>query len=482
MSLTYAEIYKNKIRNNNNINSDDIDNDSRNPKFITLIKNFPVKKREAVKNEKNVKSRRIQSKSVQVIQKYRKTNSKKKTISKQKFENNEKNKSKKLNKAETNDKVKQKKNKINKNNNFGFTRFYKTDINNNNNLVHEKDENKKNNYNTGFTYNNNNKEYLTYEQNNDLLELNEFNKVNKFDTINKKDSNTLDIYFDVFRLRQKAANFKDKIKYNYLSKYNSNNDLNKNSNLNKNNNYNNKHHKIKSYSDFIQKKSKTYYKAIKLKEELEKNINDKHINTNVNNYMHTSCNNFKKKNRKKLDDKKNIGNKNLAIEMNKHIFDENEKRTKVMKKFLTQKEISKDDKKESKNNANFRTRSFRPTFNNNDNCVIDENEKNFLIRKYSSEIYKEKYNRKINFNNKSLDLIVQDNPKLNSLLRKIPSSKKNKDKAFDLINYILKIKRKNDKINCISNFKYDSNNNINLDIYPVNEWEPISRLKYENLK
>ena len=481
MSLTYAEIYKNKLRNKENINSDNNDNDSRNPKFITLIKKFPVKQREVIKNEKNVKPRRIQSKSVQVIQKYRKTNSKKKTISKQKFENNEKNKNKKLNKAETNDKTKQKKNKINKNNNFGFNRFYKTDINNNN-LVQEKDENKKNNYNTGFTNNTNNKEYLTYEQNNDLLELNEFNKVNVFDAINKKNSNTLDIYFDVFRLRQKAANFKDKIKYSYLSKYNSNNDLNKNSNLNQNNKYNNKHHKIKSYSDFIQKKSKTYYKAIKLKEELEKNINDNNINTNVNNCMRSSCNNFKKKNKKKLENTKKDENKNLVIEMNKHFFDENENRPKVMKKFLTQKEISKDDKKESKNNANFRTRSFRPIINNNDNCKSDENEKNILIRKFCSEKNQEKYKRKINFNNKSLDLIVQDNPKLNNLLRKIPSSKKNKEKAFDLINYILEIKRKNDKINYISNFKYNSNNNINLDIYPVNEWEPISRLKYENLK
>ena len=439
-----------------------------------------MKKRENIKNENNLKPTRIQSKSVQVIQKYRKTNSKKKTISKQKFENTEKNK--KLNKSKVNDKTKQKKNKdeINKNNKFGVKQFYKTDINNDN-CVYKNDENRKNNCNSGFTGNNNNKEYLTYDQNNNILESNEFYKVNKFETINKKNSNTLDTYFDIFRLRQKAANFKDKIKYNYLNKYNSNNDLNKNSNVNQNNN-NYKHQKIKSFSDFVQKKSKTYYKAIKLKEELEKNMNNNNIKANNNNYKHTSCNNFKTKNMKKFDNKTNDDNKNIVLEMNKHFLDESAKRPKVLKKFLTQKEISKNNKKEVKNKDVFRTKSLRTNFYNNDNCKIDENEKNSLNVRLNSEIFKTQSKRKLICNNKNLNLIVQDNPKLNNLLRKIPSSKKKKDEFFDLFNYILELKRKSIKSNYISNFKYNSNNNINLEIYPVNEWEPISRLKYENFK
>ena len=95
---------------------------------------------------------------------------------------------------------------------------------------------------------------------------------------------------------------------------------------------------------------------------------------------------------------------------------------------------------------------------------------------FSSEIYQIKFKRKVKFNNKSLNLIVQENPKLNSLLRKIPSNRENRDKSFDLKNYIKKLRDKSDNMKYIRNIKYKSA--INLGIYPVNEWEPISRLKY----
>ena len=42
----------------------------------------------------------------------------------------------------------------------------------------------------------------------------------------------------------------------------------------------------------------------------------------------------------------------------------------------------------------------------------------------------------------------------------------------------MKLRNKNEHTNYIRNFKYNSTNN--LGIYPVNEWEPISRLKFQN--
>ena len=79
MSLTYTEIYQNKIRNKNKLS---------NPKIISLIKKYPLNKRKTFETYKNFKPRRIQSKSVQTIQKYRKTSSQKKETSKNNLDNN----------------------------------------------------------------------------------------------------------------------------------------------------------------------------------------------------------------------------------------------------------------------------------------------------------------------------------------------------------------------------------------------------------
>ena len=469
MSLTYAEIYKNKIKNRNNINNEE--NNSKNQKIISLIKKFPAKQRKTFKNEKNFKPRRIQSKSVQMIQKYRKTNEKKKKISKQKMEKKEKNNEVNTNKA-INQFNKKKKKDINIDD-FEINKFYKTKINNKNN--NKKDDIKKQYYKEqSKTIDNNNE---IQPPNDDFKELEDFNKVNKFDIINKSKNNSINTYFDIFRLRQHSANFKDKVKNNiYLTKYNSNNDLYKLFGLNEKNNYSNKNQKTKSYSEFSQKKSKTYYKAIKLKEQLEYNIK----NNNLNKPMYSSCDNFYVKNKQYNKNAMNENNKNnLVIEMNQHFFDEKEKRPKIMRKYLTHNATLNRDKKEDK--KNFSTRTFGLCFENNGKNK-DENSKNDLISDFRSEIYTTKFKRKVNFNNKSLNLIVQDNPKLNNLLRKIPSSKekKEKKKSLDLINYIYYIRNKNDKEKYITNIKFNSD--INLGIYPVNEWEPIARFKCQNFK
>ena len=468
MSLTYTEIYQNKIRNKNKLS---------NPKIISLIKKFPLNKRKTFETNKNFKPRRIQSqsKSVQTIQKYRKTNSQKKEMPKYNLDNLDNiDKNKNLNKTENiKRKNQRKKNNINDNNEIENNIFYNTEINTFMNSPKNNKKNKtcvkqsqlskkninKNNAkeNKGKNEKNKNKENSNIDQNNlnfNFIELNKYCKPNKFDEINKTNKSSLaslDTYFDIFKLRQHAANFKEKLKYNNINS-NINSENEQVFNITRNNSAEkNKPKRIKSYSDFIQKKSKAYYKAIKLKEELEKKIFE---NNYINNHMYSSCNNFYTRNSK---------NKNQIKEINNIFSDTDEKRPKVMKKFLTQNGTINSDKN------NIKTRIFNSGFNYcNENCKNDD--------KFREDIYQTKYKRKGNFNNKSLNLIIEENHKLNNLLRKIPSNKDKREKSLELINYIYQIKKK-DNNNYMTNYKYNSN--IKSDIYPVNEWEPIAKLKYK---
>ena len=66
MSLSYAEIYQAKLKNRNKNNKEETINESRSPKYITLIKKFPSKQRKINKNDEKMKPRRIESKSVQI--------------------------------------------------------------------------------------------------------------------------------------------------------------------------------------------------------------------------------------------------------------------------------------------------------------------------------------------------------------------------------------------------------------------------------
>ena len=45
------------------------------------------------------------------------------------------------------------------------------------------------------------------------------------------------------------------------------------------------------------------------------------------------------------------------------------------------------------------------------------------------------------------------------------------------MNYILQIRNKNDNVKYVTNVEYKSD--INLGIFPPNEWEPITTLKYQ---
>lgn len=489
MSMSYAEIYQNKMRYEyNKLYNEGETNGTKNQKNIRLIKNFPVKERKTFQIDNKFKPRRIQSKSVQIIKKYRKTNSKNKTISKQNLENNKKshktNRNNKLNKKERN--IKENTNKINNKindiyeiNDIEKDKFYKTEINNNPFIMKENDKNK-NKCNSGRKKNkNNNNKCITYQ-----INSNEENKVNEFNELNINKSNnnySIDNYFDIFRMRQSAAKFKDKLnsfRNNYSCKLDINNEL---YNIFNSKDKNIRHQKIECRSDFTKKKSKTYYKAIKMKENLEKNMKSNNDTYNITKRMYSSCHNFYNKNN---NNKKN-GNcdknkKNLAIEMNQHFFDEKDNRPKVLTKFMTQNLTFKKDNKDLNNKTVFKTKSFCSNFYNNENNKTDKKERDFLINTFSSEIYQAKYKRKVDFSKKNLNLIVEDNPKLNILLRKIPSNKENKDKSYDLFNFISQLRKKNDNIKFNPNIKYNSD--INLGIFPANEWEPNSKLKFENFK
>ena len=484
MSLTYAEIYQNKIRNKNKQNNENKintnnTNNIKNLKIISLIKKFPAKKRKTFETNINFKPRRIKSKSVQTIQKYRKESSQKKEKLKNNLDNNDKNKN--LNKAENNNNInnknskknQRKKNTIYENNEIENKDIYKSEMNTELNSPKDNIKNKCHTLlsqtykkNTQIDNNKENNENNTNDQNYNtanFLEINKYNIPNKFDTLsksNKSSFNSLDTYFDIFRLRQQAANFKDKLKYNNINKYNSENDLNKIFNIARNTSEEKKYQKIKSFSAFVQKKSKTYYKAIKLKEEIEKNITN---NNNINNQMYSSCNNFFNNN-----NKDNENNQNIVEEMNQHFFDINEERPKVMKKFLTNNGTFNFDKN------NIKTKIFSSNFNlyndnKNENCKNGDIYENNLMTKFSSELYQIKYKRRSSLNNKSLNLIIEENQKLNNLLRKIPSNKDSKDRSYDLINYISQIRKKDNKIKYMKSCKYNFNNKF--DVYPANVWK-----------
>ena len=299
MSLTYAEIYQNKMNYKNKTSNDNKENISRNQKIISLIKKFPVKQRKTFKIDKSFKPRRIQSKSVEMIQKYRKTNNKKKTNSKQKLDNNKNKNDKGDNEIKSN-----KKNNIQKNKDndevLEINNFHKTEVNKYN-FLNNLNDNLKNKYFTDLiqtcdTNNENDNKKNNEENNQQKIISNEeeekicmFNKVNRFDNINKSKANdSIETYFDIFRMRKHAASFKDKIKNININQYYSNNVLYKNYISIENNKYSSKHQKAKSYFDYSKKKSKTYYKAIKLKEKIENNL----LNDNISNNIYSSCNNF----------------------------------------------------------------------------------------------------------------------------------------------------------------------------------------------
>ena len=81
--------------------------------------------------------------------------------------------------------------------------------------------------------------------------------------------NSFKKYFDIFKFKHQAIKARDKIKYNFwnINKSNLNLHKGKNSEINK------MHFKNNTFSDYLPKKTKTLFKAKKLKEDLENTIN-----------------------------------------------------------------------------------------------------------------------------------------------------------------------------------------------------------------
>ena len=94
-------------------------------------------------------------------------------------------------------------------------------------------------------------------------------------------------------------------------------------------------------------------------------------------------------------------------------------------------------------------------------CSLENN----LSNDYNSDLYKTIYKTEIKKN--KLNLITQTNLKLEKLLRKIPTTRKFRNKSYDLMEYIFKLRKYKNKNILLNNT--DNINNNKYEIYPPNE-------------
>ena len=369
---------------------------------------------------------------------------------------------------------------------------------------------------------NNNKNYSMYNtlqnSNNNFYNVSKLNKTYNNDYIKK--------YINIFRLRKNAVNFRDKIK-NKNSTFNVNisNDLLSSYNSDINNNYLKTH----SYSKFNPQKSKTIFKANKLREEIEKitNINNNKKNLNYRPYSsfynqnnqnsqyylsndeNVEINNNKENiygnNPNNFENEKNDNNiysndDNDLNSLTHHFFDRTMRVPKRIVKYFNspnnninmnstiksnknnnskQQEINKNsNNNNTKNKVSNKKNVFRKQTNlpqnnkvklvkhnlNNNNNILNNNTN--LNEHFNSDICRGKY--------KQLDYITHENVKLTNLLKKIPSSRGFRNKSYDLMEYIIKLKEYNSKMNLINSINF--NNNIDS-VYPANECEAFKKIK-----
>ena len=503
MSLTYSEIYTTSLRAQSKILNGEKTHSSSKSKYVSLIKKFSNKQ----KSRKN-KQRKLNSKSVQISNKTYNKKPKNKTKSKQKLENPRK----------------QKLLKIKKNINNNINNYINNEINNqskqpnfNSNDIKEFNSNfsERNNCNNNHNgminkymlgqkiicdNNKNNSMYNTLQ--NSTYNIYNFSKMNK--TYN---NDYIENYINIFKLRQSTANFRDKIKNkNNTFNVNISNDLLSSYNSDINNNYLKTH----SYSKYNTKISKTILKANKLREEIEK-MTGVGSNKNISNYRPYSSfykHNYIYPNNEKDEINNNKENININNDNNfengkndytynndnndlnsltHHFFDRTMRVPKRIIKYFNspknnmnnntiksntnnnynQKEMSGDNKNNNKKNI-FRKQTNLPqnkvklVKQNMNNNILNNN----LNNNFNSDICRAKYHK--------LDYITHENVKLNNLLKKIPSSRGFRNKSYDLMEYIMKLKKFNNKMNLINSINI--NNNIDS-VYPVNECEAFKKIK-----
>jgi hypothetical protein len=341
--------------------------------------------------------------------------------------------------------------------------------------------------------NNKNDDYIFYK----TLQNNNYNNYVK--TCKTYNDNSFKKYFDIFKLKQQAIKARDEIKYNFwnINKSNLNLYRDKNSEINK------MFIKNNTFSDYLPKKTKTLFKAKKLKEELENTITGNYrpyssqTLRNKQSYLLNRTLKEKNQNKENKENNKNIGNDNDEVNnFSYHFFDKNLKMPKKIKKYAntnctnytncTNTEMSKtinennlkgklekrNDKNMFRNNTNISTDNYKTNKITLNNPGTDTS----LIGVFSPKIYIQKYKNEFkDYNSNYLNSITQENSKLANLLMRIPSNRKNKERSYDLMDYIAKLSKNNIKKDFLPNKK--SFNNFEP-IYPINKC--INLIKIQN--
>ena len=463
MSSEHSEKYTTHLRAHSKILNGERTEPPLKSKYVKLIKQFPEKKKSSSWSKIKFKQRRINSKLSTSKPNYNfKPKIKKKTKSKKKLENLQKNKKMPENECLHNE---------DENFNGNFSPIKNNDINHNNYMT-KSTHCFKNDLNSNYFKKNNESNGLFYK----TLQNDNFNKnvkINK--SFNGKDF--FENCFDIFKLRKQASSERDKIRNSYI---------NANSNL-KN------------------QKTSTYFKAMKLKQEIQnslKNINKPYnsyssrriLNNEVNllNEMinKSNNNNYQNKgNNKNGSQNKNINDKTYndhAIEgISNYFFDKNIKFPKKMKKIANNSNpninyIQKSINDNNFNNQQFKSQNKKNTFRKKANNSRDKKNQilnNNINHSTNSIIFNKSNKNQIPNYKKNFDYMNLKNPenlKLNVLLKKMPSSRF-KEKSFDLMNYIFKLQ--NHKVNSEVVYNIDDYNNSFHTIYPVNEYDPLIKIK-----
>ena len=496
MSTTYSEIYSTKLREQSKILKGENNSPSKaKSQYVTLIKKFKKKERSSSMTKMKVKPRRINTKIFKMSKSNfnYKNRPKKKTKSKQKLEN-----SQKLKKDFSNEEKNGKINTINQN-------IYKSS--NGNSKSMENYEKTLNDYSTrrnendirfkilsdldNLNNNNKNDDYIFYK----TLQNNNFNNYVKISkTYN---DNSFKKYFDIFKLKQQAIKARDEIKYNFwnINKSNLNLHRDKNSEINK------MFLKNNTFSDYLPKKTKTLFKAKKLKEELENTVcgnyraySSQSLRNNQNNILNGTLKGKKENNKNDGNYKKNKGDNNNDVNnFSYHFFDKNIKMPKKMKKYTNStnctncnntemsKTINENNQKEKYEKRNEKNMFRSKTNISTDNYKAIKNTLNIpvkdtsLIGIFSPKIYIQKYKNEFkDYNNNYLNSLTQENSKLSNLLKRIPSNRKNRDRSYDLMDYITKLSKNNIKNEFLQNKNIFNNFEP---IYPINKCVNLITIK-----
>ena len=499
MSTTYSEIYSTKLREQSKILKGENNSPSKNKsQFVTLIKKFKKKERSSSMTKMKVKPRRINAKILKMSKSNfnYKNKTKKKTKSKQKLENSQKLKMDFSNeeKNERINTINQRKQKYNNGKSKSMENYEKGL----NDYKSRKNENDIRNIilsDLNNLNNNNTDDYIFYKtlQNNNY---NNYVKISK--TYN---DNSFKKYFDIFKLKQQAIKARDEIKYNFwnINKSNLNFHKDKNSEINK------MLFKNNTFSDYLPKKTKTLFKAKKLKDDLENTINgnyraysSQNLRNKQNHFLNGNLKEKKENNkndgnyeRNNDNDNDNNNDNNEVNNFSYHFFDKNIKMPKKIKKYtncanytntemsktinekkLKEKHEKKNDKNIFRNKTNISTDNYKTIKNTLNNPVTETS----LIGIFSPKIYIQKYKNEFkDYNNNYLNSITQENLKLTNLLKRIPSNRKNKERSYDLMDYITRLSKNTIKKEFLPN--KNSFNNFEP-IYPINKC--VNLIKIQN--